>query len=314
MSAELIFNGALFTTRTLSSLWALMFFGYAILVLDGVEAFQPRSSPARVQRNIAVTGSPLEGSDTKIGVALTREEGKNAKLLKALDADESLRTMIQPFELPCIAHADGPDFDRLHNCLLNESWDYVIVTSPEAARVLASAWDSAKMGSTKVAAVGKATEQELSDNSIHVVFTPSKAYGTTLVEELPGSKGTKVLYPASCRAPGTVADGLEQRGFVVTRLDTYDTVTASWGESEQKTSQQCQIACFASPSSIHGWLENTGNNKEVVAACIGATSAKACQELGWDDGAIFFSPGSPGIDGWVDSIRNAVEKLNGGAS
>ena len=38
-------------------------------------------------------------------VALTREEGKNGKLQKALASSTSVQTV----ELPCIAHADGPD-------------------------------------------------------------------------------------------------------------------------------------------------------------------------------------------------------------
>ena len=249
-----------------------------------------------------------------ITVALTREDGKNGKLLKALNTDQALRSMIEPVELPCIEHADGPDLARLKNCLLEESWNYVIVTSPEAARVLASVWDSSSMHSIPVAAVGKATEQILLDNEIKVVFTPSKAYATNLVEELPGSEGSKALYPASCRAPGTVANGLADRGFQVVRLNTYDTVTATWDAECKQVSQNCQIACFASPSSIRGWLSNTNHNNSVMAACIGKTSASACQELGWDESCIFFSSGSPGIEGWVEAIRDALDHLNKTAS
>jgi len=243
-----------------------------------------------------------------ISVAMTREEGKNTKLFKAMRDDESLSQLIDPVELPCIAHADGPDLTRLRDSLL-EPWDYVAITSPEAARVLAKAWDSSTMSSIKVAAVGKATEKELKSNNIDVMFTPSKAYAKTLVEELPGSTGTRLLYPASCRAPGTLADGLTERGFNVVRLNTYDTVTAEWTDAQKEYARQCQIACFASPSSIKGWLKNSGDNKHVFAACIGQTSANACIELGWDESNIFH-PESPGIDGWVDAIKQAVHKLN----
>lgn len=296
--------------KSTTSLGLLLCVKVIVVLLQtiAIRAYLTGKIPRRIQPETAMAS--LENSNSMIGVALTREEGKNMKLRKALHADVSLRTIIKPIELPCIAHSDGPDFSRLKDSLLDEPWDYVIVTSPEAARVLASAWDGARMASIKVAAVGKATEKELQDNDIEVVFTPSKAYATTLVEELPVSQACKVLYPASCRAPGTVAEALSERGFNVVRLNTYDTITAGWGKSEQALSQQCKIACFASPSSIHGWLENTDNNKSVFAACIGATSAEACRKLGWEKGTIFYSSGSPGIDGWVHSVRQAVAKLN----
>lgn len=290
-----------------------IFVSWAFWAADRGQAFAVTGSMA-IRLPILSMSMDNNNPIAPFGVALTREEGKNAKLLKALDADKSLRTVVEPLELPCITHADGPDFARLKEVLLRDRWDYVIVTSPEAARVLGKAWDSAKLTSIKVAAVGKATEKALADHNIDAVFSPSTAYASSLVAELPGSEGSKILYPASCRAPGSVAEGLEERGFTVLRLNTYDTITSRWGGTEQALSRKCQIACFASPSSIHGWLENTENNKSVLAACIGSTSAKACLELGWDHEDVFYSSGSPGIDGWVDSVRDAVEKLNAGSA
>jgi len=241
---------------------------------------------------------------------MTREEGKNEKLFNALGQDDEIDSLnMEPVELPCIAHADGPDLGKLKECLLEQSWDYVAVTSPEAARVLSKGLEGEEMRSSlKVAAVGKATEKELKNNNIQVAFTPSKAYAKTLVAELPGDKGTKLLYPASCKAADTLANGLSERGFEVVRLNTYDTVTAQWTEEQKEIANRCQIACFASPSSVRGWLKNSENDQSVLAACIGKTSADACLELGWDSDKIFY-PESPGIDGWVDAIKRAGHHL-----
>ena len=240
-----------------------------------------------------------------IPVALTREEGKNDKLRQALLADAAA-SGVEPCELPCIAHADGPDLIQLEDSLTNEDWDYVVVTSPEAARVLSSAWRDDSQH--KVAAVGKATEQTLHQLGIAVSFCPSKATAQTLVVELPLEEGGRILYPASCRAATTLQDGLAQRGMRVTRLNTYDTVTATWTEEERATASDCPIACFASPSSIQGWLQNTDNNNQVLAACIGETSAEACRKHGWSEERIFY-PEKPGIEGWVEAIRSAVAHL-----
>jgi uroporphyrinogen-III synthase len=213
-------------------------------------------------------------------------------------------------ELPCIAHADGEDFDQLGPELRREDgWDYVAVTSPEAARVLAQAWGEGVFPVPSVAAVGGATQATLEKFGIPVDFCPSKATAATLVEELP-AKGdrTTVLYPASTKAQSTLQDGLKARGFDVSRLNTYDTVTASWDSDEQDIAQTVHVACFGSPSSVKGWLKNTDNNKEVLAACIGETSAEACRKHEWPESKIFY-PEKPGISGWVASVNEALETI-----
>ena len=242
-----------------------------------------------------------QGQDQHV-VALTREVGKNDKLHKALTdcLDESVRLV----ELPCIAHADGPDLDRLPSILRNKHFDYVAVTSPEAAKVLSTAWTSVQQerenddGSLPaVTAVGKATGAMLEKLGIPVAFCPSKATAKTLVVELPSlhendnnddadndsnkndSNPTSLLYPASAKAATTLQDGLTKRGFVVTRLDTYDTVTAEWTDHERQEGSNVDIVCFGSPSAVQGWLANTNVNTDsndangkasrVMAACIG---------------------------------------------
>jgi uroporphyrinogen-III synthase len=281
-------------------------------------------------------------------VALTREEGKNDKLRQALldrktSSSSSSSCQLPPtlrvVDVPCIAHASGPDFDRLQSTLQENHWDYVVVTSPEAARVLASVWkkcedswnddididDDANAASTTpshrtpaVAAVGKATEHELNDAGIVVAFVPSKATAATLVRELPiRTTTTTVLYPASARAPATLEEGLTARcggGVQVTRLDTYDTVTALWTPTERLWAQQAHIVCFASPSAVSGWMQNVDPQQHDdgtstaatswLAACIGETSAEACREHGWSEDTIFY-PEKPGMEGWVEAVARA---------
>ena len=178
---------------------------------------------------------------------------------------------------------------------------------PEAAKVVASAWDGVRDDPPPVVAVGKATEKALEGFGIDVTFVPSKATAETLAAELElkGEGTTTLLYPASAKAKKTLQSGLEARGFGVTRLNTYDTVTANWSNKQKEDARNVKIACFASPSSIKGWLQNTDNNNSVVAACIGETSYKACKGHNWDESKIFY-PEKPGIDGWVQAIQEAL--------
>jgi uroporphyrinogen-III synthase len=304
--------------------------------------------------NVIIAATAKEDSDAvstqTIHIAVTREAGKNDKLAAAIAATQ-LNIVLH--ELPCIAHAHGPDYHRLRDTLLQrEAWGYVTVTSPEAARVLASCWpwkkddtlnDNNQLTIPKVAAVGKATEQALGEAGIAVAFCPTKATAETLVQELPWNPGKgqaalgqslddtialsssrpapppRVLYPASAKAANTLVDGLQARGFAVTRLDTYDTVTATWSQADGDLATSCRIACFGSPSAVKGWIHNypaadtatstadalNGGPTSVLAACIGETSAKACRALGWPEERIFAAQ-QPGMDGWVSAVIEAV--------
>lgn len=253
-------------------------------------------------------------SKSVFGLALTREDGKNDKLLKQL-LMSNLADHIQTVCLPCIGHETGPDFSKLPKALRKE-WDWIAVTSPEAARILSMAWDPAH--ALPVCAVGQATCDALKQFGIKVAFVPTKATAEALVLELPllpqeQQQPPTILYPASAQAATTLQDGLQARGCRVTRLNTYDTTTRIWTYAEQGLATNVQIACFASPTAVQGWLDNITNDrnhkpKPVMAACIGETSAAACLEAGWPAEAIFY-PSKPGLEGWQDAVQAAVEAL-----
>lgn len=251
----------------------------------------------------------INDDDGPIRVALTREKGKNDKLRKALESF----SMLEQHELPCIMHAEGPDIDALPDKLQDPTLDYIVITSPEAARVLASAWCNAR-SSAQVAAVGKATKAALVASGISVSFVPSRATAACLVDELPqqeNGRSQKVLYPASAKARPTIVEGLTARGFQVERLDTYDTVPAVWTEDEKQQSREIDIVCIASPSALQGWLVNCEDGDDnrssfrPVAACIGETSAAACREQG-DTFSHILCPDRPGLEGWVETIHEAA--------
>lgn len=272
-----------------------------------VDAFVPFNSCLSTSTRSTTAISAAD--DSPIVVTLTREDGKNEKLRKKIEEDSDLMDQIDVLEMPCIEHAVGPDYERLASTLLSERWDYVAITSPEAANVLISAWDSVRDNPLPVVAVGKATEERLRDSEIPVTFVPSKATAATLAKELKlvsEKRTTSLLYPASAKAKKTLENGLASRGFAVTRINTYDTVTATWADDQKESSNKVQVACFASPSAVKGWLQNTEENTKVLAACIGETSAVACKELGWDENQIFY-PEAPGLEGWVEAIQKAIE-------
>lgn len=272
------------------------------------------------------TSSSESAQSRAFVVALTREKGKNDKLREALLSSERIEKLscsseisIQIHEIPCIEHADGPDMEMLASTLSSNQFDYVVITSPEAANVFASAWvEAGRPELGMVAAVGKATGESLKENGLDVGFVPSKATAEILVQELPYSdaaqiegRTTTILYPASAKAPDTLQNGLEGRGFSVTRLNTYDTVPASWTTDLLSLAESATVACFASPSAVKAWLKNTAaiDKPRAIAACIGETSASACRNEEWEESAIFY-PDKPGIDSWALAVADALESIS----
>ena len=84
-------------------------------------------------------------------VLLTREAGKNDALQQLLAAEG-----IATFELPMVRTVDGRDAARLPQTLQEQAFDWVVVTSPESARVLAQAWRQCSAPPPlRIAAVGK---------------------------------------------------------------------------------------------------------------------------------------------------------------
>lgn len=69
---------------------------------------------------------------------LTREQGKNSQLMRALQ-----QRGISVLEMPLVETTPGPDRDSLPMVLQQGGIDWVVVTSPEAAAVFLRGWESA---------------------------------------------------------------------------------------------------------------------------------------------------------------------------
>lgn len=116
------------------------------------------------------------------------------------------------YELPLIESRDGPDKARLPGELKKE-YDWIVITSPEAAKVFLEAWRAAGQPMHRLATVGKGTKKVFdeapeskfeSHPALQVEFVPSKALGTALAAELPfpteETRACNILYPASALA------------------------------------------------------------------------------------------------------------------
>ncbi|KAD4888682.1 hypothetical protein E3N88_20755 [Mikania micrantha] len=221
---------------------------------------------------------------------------------------------IESLELPLIQHTQLPELDKLVSLLSATSFDWIIITSPEAALVFLQAWKAAGTPSVKVAAVGTGTasifdeDMTSSKELIDVAFTPSKATGKVLALELPkhGNDKSTVLYPASAKASHDIEEGLSKRGFHITRLNTYTTEPVQ--HVDEKILQQAlsaSVVAVASPSAIRAWVNllPEPDTWSGSVACIGETTASAARKLGLRN---VYYPSNPSLQGWVDCILDAL--------
>ncbi|ONI33686.1 hypothetical protein PRUPE_1G440800 [Prunus persica] len=264
---------------------------------------------SRIQASSS-SSSSISNSNSTPKVVVTRERGKNGKLISSL-----AKQGISCLELPLIQHTRGPDLDKLPTVLSDTTFDWIVITSPEAGSVFLEAWKAAGTPNVKVGVVGAGTASifeeviQSSKQSLNVAFVPSKATGKVLASELPknGNKKCTVLYPASAKASNEIEEGLSNRGFEVTRLNTYTTAPVhNVDQMVLKLALSAPVIAVASPSAIRAWvnliseLEQWNNS----VACIGETTAKAAKKLGLRN---VYYPADPGLEGWVGSIIEALQ-------
>jgi uroporphyrinogen-III synthase len=137
-------------------------------------------------------------------------------------------------------------------------------------------------------------------------FTPATATAAALAKALPDDSGRRVLFPASALAAPTLEEGLKERNFAVTRVDAYTTAPAPWSPEDAAAAASADVVAVGSPSAARVWAARASVN--VRAACVGATSADACVELGFGRDRVF-APAKPGLAGWAGAVRDAVAAL-----
>ena len=276
---------------------------------------------------------------TKV-VVLTREAGKNEQMRKILasiqqqlsfddDTDKDNEFVVETLEMPLVESKRNEDeAKKLVDLLKSKTFRWIIVTSPEAANVFAKAWaDAGKPEGLNIGTVGGGTTRALptkEEMKWAKLFTPSKALGEVLAEELPldiidsdnessnSNSNREVLYPCSKKAAKTIENGLSSRGFIVTRLNTYSTEQVTNIPKEVlERAVDASVVTFGSPSAVKAWksltlelLEERGG-KHPTYACIGQTSANACEDCELPD---VWHPEDPGMEGWAEVVKLCLEQ------
>ncbi len=172
---------------------------------------------------------PLSGRT----VAVTRAAEQAGPLVARLEALGA-----EVLEVPLIVIADPVDGGAALRAAVDTlgEYDWVVLTSPNAARRFLDAAAQHVGPWPKLAAVGPGTAQVVLDRGRAVDLVPKRVIGEGLVEAFPAppsraptapSAGrNRVLFPRAEVARAVVADGLTQKGWIVDVVDAYRTVPA----------------------------------------------------------------------------------------
>lgn len=189
-----------------------------------------------------------------------------------------------PLPFPCIAITPVKEIAEFDQILASQSFDWICLTSQNAAEMLAIraraiALDRTRLTAPRYAVVGTATAAALKKHlDIDASFKPETFDAESMARECPIEPGQRVLMPVSNLASTEPAAFLAAEGADVTRMVVYHT-TVGDGGVDMGTSLKDNLVgaiTFTSPSAVTGFvtrLKHEGGNlddtRQVPIACIG---------------------------------------------
>ena len=230
--------------------------------------------------------------------------GKRVVVTRALEQSRSLVEALreagaEPVLLPLVAFAPADNLAALDACLKNGArFDWVFFTSQNALRAVQQRCATLDLALTqafagvRIATVGPATADAVTDAGLTVNFIPRTHTGVALAEELPAQeKGKRVFLPRSDRANPELIEVLNRHGWQVTPVVAYKTVSPNSDSPETQQSllrDGADAILFFSPSAVHHLREHLGAQRfrelshQSIFVAIGLVSENALKTEGVD--------------------------------
>ncbi len=272
---------------TLAGLAGVDLEGPAVIVVGPVAALGSDSPPTGA-------AGPLAGRR----VVVTRAGARAQGLVDALE-----RAGAATVALPLTRTVEAGDGGAALRAAGAEiaTFDWIVFTSQNAVdRFMATQRDARTLAGVGVAAVGPATADALRLSGIEPDLVPAEHSARGLVETFDTAAGDtaagdtaagdtaagRVLFPAGDLAPGTIPDGLAEKGWRVTRVEAYRTVPLSQPEPALLARvADADAITFTAGSSVAAFVALRTAAGEAVpvpphVVCIGPTTAAAARAAG----------------------------------
>ncbi len=247
--------------------------------------------------------APLAGKR----IAITRSPEQAAALADRLEA---LGARVTP--LPAIRIAPVEDPAPLDAAIAGLSgYDWLIFTSVNGVRAFAErlattghTW--ADRGLARVAAIGPATAQALTEAGVTVDLTPDEYIAEGILEGLGLVAGQRMLLARADIARRSLADGLRLRGADVDEVAAYRTVTQPVAPEviqRMLVEEPVDAITFTSSSTVRGVIEGlTASGRDprealrgVALAAIGPITAATLREYGLEPALVADEYTIPGL-------------------
>ena len=218
----------------------------------------------------------------------------------------------RPIEVPTIRidpPADGGvALDRAAAELGDGRFDWVVFSSANAVEaLLARLPDARSFGPARIAAMGPGTAEALAGWRLVADLVPERAVAEGLLEAFPDPPDPRgrVLLPRAEAGRDVLPKGLAAAGWEVDAVDAYRTVSVPLSEADRSAVAGADAVCFASASSVHGFVEAASGLDAVppVVVCIGPTTAAAAAGAGLRVTAV---AGQHNLTGLVDALVAAL--------
>lgn len=214
--------------------------------------------------------------------------GKKARILLLGISSERYRelgTIIHRPIISCVPIEDNAPLAGAVNSIC--TYDWIVFTSANAIKyffeaLYANGLDSRALGTTKIAAIGKATARSLGDHGLRADLCPETESSVGLIEEFGkiDISGQKVLLPQAEIATEVLPTGLVDMEADVSKVAAYKTVEVDPGDVDFDYIDQI---LFTSGSSVQAFVNKFGKLPDnVKALCLGKPTQAIAKENGID--------------------------------
>lgn len=182
----------------------------------------------------------------------------------------------QVIEVPTIQIAETSDPVALDKAAARVGeYDWVVFTSANAVtRFLPRVGDARRFGSARIAAIGTATADCMSEHSLIPDLVPERFVAESLVDAFPSGPG-RVLVPQAADARPVLAEGLRAKGWEVDVVEAYRTLPAP----APARPPDADAIAFTSSSTVDNYLAS-GLPVPPIVVCIGPITADTAKRHG----------------------------------
>jgi uroporphyrinogen III methyltransferase / synthase len=224
-------------------------------------------------------GGPLAGRR----IVITRPADRAGRLAERLASLGAIPVVFPTIRIeaaepgPLVAAARGLD-----------GFDWVIFTSANGvdaffARLADAGKDARDVARRHVAAIGPVTARALRERGVQPALMPAEYVAEAILASLGEVRGLRVLLPRADIAREALAEGLRERGALVTEVAAYRTVGTD-GPPPDLT--MADAVTFTSSSTVRHFVASGARLPEAKVICIGPVTAATARDLGLEVSAV----------------------------